>query len=77
MAEARACSRRFIALFSLFESAMLSASDDDITARARDWLREGRQPYLKKQYTFYLRRAANEREHRIGFSFLGVHKLFL
>lgn len=37
------------ALFSLFEKAMLSASQDDITLRAPDWSPSAERPYLKKQ----------------------------
>lgn len=37
------------ALFSLFEKAMLSASQDDITLRASYWSPSAERPYLKKQ----------------------------
>lgn len=39
------------ALFSLFEKAMLSASQNDITLRAPYWSPRTKHPYLKKQST--------------------------
>lgn len=39
------------ALFSLFEKAMLSASQNDITLRAPYWSPRTKRPYLKKQST--------------------------
>lgn len=42
---------RVMALFSLFEKAMLSASHNDITLRTSDWPTWAQRPYLKKQRT--------------------------
>lgn len=50
-----------VALFSLFEKAMLSASQNDITLRASHWSNRTKRPYLKTQspWLFLLEQQGN------------------